>query len=199
MISDLDAAKLCLAAYTGKSAGWEKWLDVGGVVAGIKKVADITIVAFRGSDSCEDWLRDLDEVPEEHPDLGYVHSGFLEGMDAFYGVLRPLLKGDIYLVGHSLGAAHACILAGLMAEHPPKRLSLFGCPRPGFEELRKLVMKSWPMITSYRNRDDPVTEVPYLLGLYEHIIEPTRLFSPTNPLNPASEHSIYLYIEALQK
>ena len=200
MITDLNAAKLCQAVYTGPSASWDKWLEVDGVAAGIMQDRVSTTIAFRGSANVEDWLRDLDEFPEEHPILGHVHSGFLEGMDAFYGDLRPFLNGKVYITGHSLGAAHACILAGLMREYPLiERVVLFGCPRPGFAHLKRLVTAVCGSIASYRNRSDPVPEVPYLLGLYQHVVEPTQLMSPTDPFNPALEHSIDLYVQALQR
>lgn len=200
MLTDLAAAKLCQAVYAGNSSIWDKWIEAGGITVGIKQDAVCTIVVFRGSANGEDWLRDLDEFPEEHPILGHVHSGFLEGMDAFYAVLRPFLHGNVYLTGHSLGAAHACILAGLMRDYPLlQRVILFGCPRPGFAHLKRLVTAVCGSIASYRNRSDPVPEVPYLLGLYKHVVEPTQLMSPTDPFNPALEHSIDLYVQALQR
>jgi pimeloyl-ACP methyl ester carboxylesterase len=196
MITDLEAAQLCAAVYDGNSPAWDHWIEQDGIVAGIKKDANSTTVIFRGSANAEDWHRDLDEFPHEHPLLGYVHGGFLEGMEKFHQTLVPLLSGEVNIGGHSLGAAHACIFAGLI-DGPVKKLALFGCPRPGFNRLRTLVSYKCQYISSFRNRDDPVTEVPFLMGLFQHVIEPTHVQSKTHPDIFAEDHRIRYYVEAM--
>lgn len=195
MITDLDAAKFCAAIYTDAS-DWDTRIEIGGIVAGIKYVNGGTVVAFRGSFTLEDWLRDADEIPFDHPVLGYVHRGFFDGMEQFVADIRTYLKGDIYVVGHSLGGAHACLFTGLVPDSV-KRLVLFGCPRPGFSKLRNVVQLKCSNIASFRNREDPVPEVPYLLGLYHWVHDPAQITSATNPALPTDCHSIALYIEAL--
>lgn len=197
-MNDLDAAMLCQAAYIGKDAGWFHWIDVAGVVAGIQRSDGDTIVAFRGSSSQEDWLRDLDELPVDTK-LGHVHRGFIEGMDTFMDTVFPLLRGRVFLTGHSLGAAHAAIFAGMLTQRwaIPKRLVLFGCPRPGFQKLSEIVSGAGIDVASYRNRNDPVTEVPYLLGLYKHIVEPAHVESKTSPEPFVLDHLMQYYIEAM--
>lgn len=201
-LSDLEAAELCQKAYDGHPEDWFEFVTVNGIAAGVIQRDGGTIVAFRGSANKEDWLRDLDERPEDHPDLGKVHAGFLEGMEAAYNVLLPLLRGQqVQLTGHSLGAAHACLLAGLLAARgrSPARLALFGCPRPGFDRLRDLVLGAVPDITSYRNREDPVPLVPYLMGLYHHVVEPMAVRSRENDIGPVDDHFIAHYVDAMRQ
>jgi len=196
MLTSLNAAKLCQSSYDREYAAWDRWLDINGVVAGIKHGSGSTIVAFRGSDCAEDWERDLELLPTRHGKLGFVHSGFVEGMDHFYDAVKPHLVGDLAFVGHSLGAARACLLAGMM-DRRVVEIHLFGCPRPGFAKLRDLVRQNCDAVYSFRNRGDPVAEVPYMLGLYKHVVDPVRVDSRIETINPFDDHEIAQYVKAL--
>ena len=107
------------------------------------------------------------------------------------------LRGAVTLTGHSLGAARACILAGELAalSRPIAELILFGCPRPGFATLASMVQQSVQRIASYRNGNDPVTQVPWLLGWYKHVVEPTAIGHAE--LDPIDAHFIARYHAAL--
>ena len=197
MISGYRAAQLCQAIYSPLKGDFDKTLCVSGVVAGIKYVGNDTVVALRGSITAQDWIRDLKIWPEHDAHLGFVADGFTDGIAEFVVALKPCIRGKLILCGHSLGAARACIIAALL---PTAQLVLFGCPRPGFRKLRNLVLASGAKVSSFKNRSDPVCDMPYLLGmlgLYVHIAEPTLILSRTVPDDIIDDHEISLYVEAL--
>ena len=101
----------------------------------------------------------------------------------------------IDLGGHSLGAAHALIAAGMLLEDGgPRPFSVITCgsPAPGCETLRNVLSKGldYSDQRAYRNAGDPVplvpTQPPYL--------HPTdlRLLGQPSPLD-FTNHKIALY------
>jgi acyl-CoA synthetase (AMP-forming)/AMP-acid ligase II len=160
--SDLDLARLCAASYSDASAF--DYVDNGaqtGVWVAVKKLPDVDVIVFRGSDDVEDWLRDFDAAMISTP-LGLVHAGFYKNMDAVILDVRPCPV----ITGHSLGAARAAIYAA-MQQHTPAHLALFGCPRPGAEALAQMLEVD--SISSYKNRSDPVTDVPMTLPDFPYV------------------------------
>jgi len=196
MLTSLEAAKMCRDSYTGESAGWDKWYDLNGIVAGLRYTPEGTHLVFRGSDCKEDWKRDFDMWPTYHLRLGFVHGGFIEGMDGFYDAVRRDIRGTVEITGHSLGAARGCLMAGLL-DARPAQLIVFGCPRPGFAKARSIVTANCDKIVSYRNRIDPVPEVPWLMGMYKHVVDLTHVDSKVDTIEPFDDHSIEQYITAL--
>ena len=202
MIQHQLLAQLSQYIYSVNTSYWDHYLEQDGVVLGVKKSGDADIVVFRGSDNLEDWRRDLDEVPKYHPILGFIHQGFLDGMDKVAQTLIPALGPSIVVTGHSLGAARAWILSGLLSAacKPAAQVTVFGSPRPGFKKLREVIMDGGSVNTSYRDRLDPVTEVPYLLGEYVHVVEPIPVDCAPGKIEPfpPEDHFIQNYVKALQ-
>lgn len=201
IIPHVDLAAFCSAVYYDAKS-WDHYAETEGVVVGHKRLnGSVDVLAFRGSLVVEDWMRDLDEMPVDHPLLGHVHKGFLAGMDATFEAVQPWLGSWVVLTGHSLGAARAWVMAGLMAarKRPPNQVTVFGSPRPGFAKLAGMIQSSGSVITSYRNRLDPVTEVPFLLGLYEHPAPLVQLHGMPGKmdLTPFRDHHCNLYIDGL--
>ena len=195
-MTDLDCAVACNLVYNNP-ATFDRIIDVCGVIAGIKIKPEGTLIAFRGSDSAEDWLRDLDAIPVNHKTLGYVHAGFMDGMEEFAGAVGPIVRGPVTLTGHSLGAARAALLAAMLVldGKPPSRVVLFGCPRPGFARLAKIL--STVTVHSYRHLSDPVTQVPELFDLYQPCAPLIPLTSAPAPLDPIEDHLIAGYCRAI--
>ncbi len=195
MISDLYAAQLCQAIYSPSAGAFNHILDVSGVVGGIKYVGGDTVVALRGSITVQDWLRDLKIWPEYDAQLGFVADGFTDGVAAFIVALKPLIKGNLILCGHSLGAARACIIAAMI---PSVQLVLFGCPRVSIgNKIRKLIAFSGTKSSSYRNWSDLVIAVPSRWLMYRHSVCVTQVRCNPEPENDIVAHEIALYVEAL--
>jgi len=114
----------------------------------------------------------------------------------------------VFLTGHSLGAARASILAGLMiqAGHPPGRLVTFGCPKPGFQMFADIIKPITQV--SYRNgsdgHHDPVTDVPFTFPPEEYV-HPVPLTFITQAPDPGDRwgmfafHGIAYYQRAIRK
>ena len=173
---DLDAAHRCAASYDISSI-WDNQLTTRGVWWSLTYTDFATCVTFRGSDNPMDWGRDFRVAPwfsRRHIKLGFVHGGFLEGMDDVYTQILPLIKHDLVNVeGHSLGAARATVFCAMLVEGGfagSIRRVVFGEPReaafhidvPG---LIRLVQDQHVSSMSYRNIDgkghhDEVTDAP---------------------------------------
>ena len=172
--SDALIVSLCAAIYDPIALISPTWdhFDLGaddGVCYGLKKLDGCDVVVFRGSITLQDWLRDLFVLPipalvPELTRIGHVHAGFFLGMEKVWGELQPLLTQPVIVTGHSLGAARAAILTGLMVKdgRPPIARVVFGEPKPGLSDLAALI-EGVPA-RSYRNGDalhhDVVTDIP---------------------------------------
>ena len=88
-------------------------------------------------------MRDLFATsdPFTYSPLGPLHFGFWDGMMEAWGIMRGLIKNPVVVTGHSLGAAHAAILAGIMVVNhvAPVRRVTFGEPRAGGVKLRDVI------------------------------------------------------------
>lgn len=206
MISDLDLARACADIYSDNPS--LDFIDNGlksgtGVFVGIKKLPDVDVIVFRGSDDIPDWFRDF-EAPMISTDLGNVHEGFYEGLQAVHAILDEHTRPNPVITGHSLGAAHAAIYGAMLVHYfdDPTKIALFGCPRPGAQQLADILIGV--PITSYRNRHDPVTEVPVPFPprlLYTHVCPlipcAGQVYKPIE--DPFRDHDINSYLNALSQ
>ncbi len=164
MLTDLGIADLLLAQYQNGAAQ-----HVSGVDFTVQDMGDCTVVAFEGSHTPLDWHRDFEAVMVNDVDLGAVENGFLQGMRDVQDEIDLPPDSPLIIIGHSLGAARAAIFAGLTFDQgmmvPGDRIVLFGCPRPGGENLKSILARI--PITSYRNGKDPVCDVPFDIPLIE--------------------------------
>ena len=139
------------------------------------------VIAFRGTDSKEDWAKNSKALwPKRHPLGGKVHRGFLEVSEQVKSHVMQILrnlgprKRRILLTGHSLGGAIATELAAAICAAKPAWLdeievATFGAPRLGDGQFEKsyeqLVGNShWWFV----NSGDPVPHLPPNAMGYRH-------------------------------
>lgn len=205
MATDLDLAQVCWDLYydPGKL---DRVITTSGVTVGIAHKDDHSIICFRGSTTVLDWLRDLQAQMVFDMYLGGVELGFMQGLREIIGE-RPggAVPGvPVYVTGHSLGAARALIFVAMetLKGLPIAGVTVFGPPRPGASKLKEILA---PVpIRMYRNRRDPVCDVPLdipLLDPYMHVRDLIHVdvAPPSNdPWLFAADHHMDLYLKAMQ-
>jgi triacylglycerol lipase len=160
--------------------------DVFGLIA-TNLQTRTAVVSFRGTQTLEDWLADLDFVAipyQSVADAGLVHMGFQLVYDAVRKSVSSLLQAlaagidNIWVTGHSLGGALAVLCAPDLVSNVSKlivpKLYTFAGPRvaqdnligPGF---RQLFDGRIPLCYRIANRWDKVPDLPPAIALYEHV------------------------------
>lgn len=211
MITDRECASLCVALYAASETDSQglNHVDFGeddGICWALKHRPDCDVVILRGSVTLLDWWRDLDIRPYQSRRMGPVHHGFYLGLDNAWDDMKPMLRPHLPIVvtGHSLGAARAALLTGMMIadDMVPARRVVFGEPKPGYQQLADFI-KSVPAV-SYRNgigeAHDKVTDVPTVPGLpYVHSTPLTNVNAPPaiDDAGGFAWHHMGLYAEAL--
>lgn len=215
-MKDLLAAELIGELYNHTfDSMWDHfWPDDGSYVAH-RSLADADVIVWRGSVTVTDWLQDFHRcaLPVIDPDLGLVHQGFIAGVRAatpHLGDVCATAKKPLWIVGHSLGAAHAALHAALLLKQGCKaieRVVLFGCPRPGYAPLRDLLK---PLdIHSYRNQcpegHDLVTDLPVYdgSGLFYVDVRPFTTVGVAPPQRidawgPFAYHHLWMYLTGVK-
>jgi hypothetical protein len=144
-----------------------------------RSVGDMTILAFRGTESSvrEDWSTNFSHEFVEFNSLPgaskyYVHKGFSAALDLVWpDVLAQVKrsKGPIFITGHSLGGALATLTAlRLMLLNDPNvkvaALYTFGSPRVGDDRFANLFNtlreKRGLKLRRYVNNNDLVAMIP---------------------------------------
>jgi len=131
------------------------------------------ILTCRGTQptSVNDLLADLDTIPKTHG-FGFVHSGFRKEarkiMPMMFNYVKRYPGRNIWITGHSLGAAMATYIAQELefANLTPKMLFTYGSPRVGSQKY----VDYFP-VEHHRfvNCNDGVTNVPpVFLGFRHH-------------------------------
>jgi endonuclease G len=124
-------------------------------------------VAFRGTESLNDWLADLDVRPISKP-YGHVHRGFAAAYDQVASQLVATIDAlqasgkVLHLTGHSLGAAVAAIAAcELHGRYPIAGIYTFGQPRLGDRTTVAFFEQNYPhSFHRFVFDDDIVPRVP---------------------------------------
>lgn len=202
IVTPLALAQLSSKIYS--SSDFDNYWIIDDVVVGHNRVGDTDVLVLRGSLTAEDWLRDACAVPEWHQQLGFCHSGFLDGMDHVFEEVRALVGQRVAITGHSLGGARSRILAGLFAYNkiPVDNLTVFGSPKPAFINLARIIQKSGMAHSSYRFGRDIVPDVPLSIEPFlnfTHTESYATLDGHSDPddFSPLRDHGIANYIAAL--
>ena len=142
------AAKLSAIAYKNEKAAvadckklgfpWAKLISKDGAEVLVAKDRNDMWFAFRGTEPSKlnDVMADLKVVKNTAMAGGKVHGGFKQEVDdVWMDILEELehndqlkVRKDVYMTGHSLGAAMATISS---TRYVPEELFTFGSPRVG--------------------------------------------------------------------
>lgn len=126
------------------------------------------VLSFRGTEVSQpsDVLADLKAGKNLEASGGKVHVGFKGELDKLWPSIEKSLANidNVYITGHSLGAAMATIAASRM-QNKVVALVTFGSPRVGTSAFINSLQ-----VTHYRvqNNCDDVTKVPFSLMGFRH-------------------------------
>jgi triacylglycerol lipase len=86
----------------------------GSMVGYILSIDDVTVIAFRGTDTAFDWFTNLDLLDESTP-FGPIHAGFYNAYQSMKPQIIKVLgqrnPKRLWITGHSLGGALAVVAA----------------------------------------------------------------------------------------
>lgn len=126
----------CIACYAPITPGiFDHVLTVEDITVCVRYDGSDTAIIFPGSETDDDWRDDFEVIPYVHPVLGTLHWGFWKYLPAVWLAVKPLIKGRLYVGGHSLGGAHAAGLAAIagLDDIHTTYMALFEAPRVGCE------------------------------------------------------------------
>ena len=139
-------------------------------------------VAIRGTEVPGEWLCDFEAVPTSCDNgLGQVHEGFQKvyetiqknAMDGLGAALNGQQDADVYITGHSLGAALAVLFAtDAVTVSRNVTVCTFAGPRIGLGDFVNAYNQRVPRMLRVVNRWDVVPNVPVPappVCLYEHV------------------------------
>jgi triacylglycerol lipase len=146
-----------------------EFFDIDNAQAYLLKNSDgIHVLSFRGTEVTEpsDVLADLKAGKNIEAIGGKIHVGFKGEINKLWPTLEKAVANidNLYVTGHSLGAAMATIASGRM-QSKVVALVTFGSPRVGNKEYVNSLT-----VTHYRvqNNCDDVTKVPFRLMGFDH-------------------------------
>lgn len=197
-MNDLDLCRAAAATYQGPATWETKFLDCHAYLTSVDNVA---VVAFKGSVSLMDWVRDFMALPIHRRisvgNLGWVHAGFFGDVNGIWQRIKVDLGNQPFAVtGHSKGGAEAIIFAAMMLEagRMPVRVATFGAPRAGMGTLRD-VLAAVP-VAQYRHARDVVPEVPFG-DEWCHARPLVELDTPVT-VDRFADHHIPFYLSGMQ-
>ena len=148
------------------------------------KTKDKFIIAFRGTDDRSDVISDINVIPLYKKKYGWIHRGVYNAAEELIGQVKNAIKylnadnKPIYITGHSLGGAMACI-AALMLENEGYHISgviTFGAPKCGKSGFKAKFQKEIVHSKQYMFDRDPVPKVPRGYMFWKHpgkkLVEP---------------------------
>ncbi len=137
------------------------------------------LLAFRGTqpNQVRDWMTDLHCTFTGGP-VGQVHAGFHVALssvwnDVWNWVAENRRGRPLFVTGHSLGAALACLAVArlrLERDEPVQGLYTFGQPRTGDRDFARAFDQDFEkQAFRYVNNNDVVTRVPLRSMSYSHV------------------------------
>ena len=164
-----DNPKTSKAKFKALGYSIVEFFDIDGAQAYLLTNGTITVLSFRGTEVTEksDVLADIKFGKIIEACGGKVHAGFKGEINKLWDSITTTLADipdNIYVTGHSLGAAMATIAASRMQDRVTA-LVTFGSPRVGNTEFVKSLN-----VEHYRvqNNCDDVTKVPFRAMGFDH-------------------------------
>lgn len=202
MIDDRRLAELEAEAYAARDPTW-RWRDVSAVLT---ERHDINIIAFPGTDSLANAVRDAEAWPAFDRQLGICPFGALQGAEHLTQMILASLKPDklVLPIGHSLGGWLALLVGAKLAlrGYAVQWPVTWGSPKPGckkFSRVARRIFRGEPR--RWVNGNDPVPDAPpkefFKLPLipYQHASPATAIGRPT--FNPLDCHFLEAYRAAM--
>lgn len=204
VITELDLYKVCHGTYED---GYPFDLVFQGdaddqTYVGIKRFGALDVVAFRGSTTPLDWLRNFDLLPTYEKGVGWIGDNFEEGLSAARANLLTVLGPRVIVVGHSRGAGEATDFACdlVLAGRPPLALVVLAPPRTSIDSQQQELLKQVEVKRAYRNVAeplDPVTAVPPWCSHPYDLIDINEPALANDPWGPLRSHHSELYGQAI--
>eukprot|EP00049_Salpingoeca_infusionum_P005316 m.90811 g.90811 ORF g.90811 m.90811 type:complete len:295 (-) comp12929_c0_seq1:56-940(-) len=173
--------------------------DAYGYVA-YNPVQSYAVVAYRGSSNLMNWLYDFDFIKMNvSGTTARVHSGFydcwLELKDEVFSAMNTVLKKcphctQVYVTGHSLGAAISGLCAFDLARDKPSlsvHLHNFGMPRVGDIQFAQVFNSTVASATRMVHRHDIVPHLPPAPFGFHHISTEVWDQSPETTSPPSAQ------------
>lgn len=167
-----------------------------GVVA---RKGETSVIAIRGTETQHQWLDDFRAIAQPvQQGLWWMHQGFNDVWDSISASLRAAwdtacsANAQVYITGHSLGAAVALIMG---VQHPEAFTWTFAGPAV-FSPVRGVP----PAVNVVRvvNPSDLVPKVP-LPPLYQHIGQELSVTGAADQFDWALQHSLDTYAAGLAR
>lgn len=158
----------------GETYPWDYQLPGDSVRGGIRRFPELGIQLrlWPGTEDPHEWLLNVSAWPEttqDHPQLGKMPWGFLEGLETASALLDAELDPGLGVVdvAHSRGCPHAVVNA-LISQVRSRWVLLMGSPRPGTMDLvrawqgARIPGISYRTVNLHDRREvDVVTKVPF--------------------------------------
>lgn len=167
-----------------------------GVVA---RKDNTSVIAIRGTETQHQWLEDFTAIAQPVPHGNYwMHRGFSDVWNSIQRSLQDAWntasagKAQVYITGHSLGAAVALIMG---VSHPEAFTWTFAGPAV-FSPIRGLPPSQ--NVVRVVNPSDLVPKVP-IPPLYQHIGQQFDVAGAADPLDFVLQHSLDTYAAGLAR
>lgn len=191
MAYDALTSKACLASAAAYAAAAPHGVRIlsdilTGAQARVWCEDNVTIVAFRGSSSANDWVHNFlgvqKSLPAPHRRDVRAHAGFLHQYCSLHVRLMLLLEelgaSHVLFCGHSLAGALATIATTMLPSTYTCDLVTFGSPRAGNARMAEVAgLRAVHNVRVVHDRDI-VPTVPMRLMGYSHVPGPWILLRP---------------------
>jgi hypothetical protein len=201
-ITELDVYKVCHGTYEDGypfDLIFQRETDDETYV-GVKRFGNIDVVAFRGSTTLLDWFRNFNLLPTCERGVGWIGENFEDGLSAARANLLTVLGPHVVVTGHSRGAGEATDFACdlVLANRPPLALVALAPPRTSIASKQADLLSSI-LVRAYRNKGDPVTQVPLWCSHPYPLIDIDVQPPPDDPWGFVAPHHSELYGQAIAK